>query len=228
LIQSTLLGEEGLNDVGISAAVLIPLPFFSELTFQALRGMTPAFDSPSPNDWIGLGHWKNLWDLSDELTLEAGLSYAAGPNALRGRTELGGADLTLKWRPAEGGKYHSWIFAGEYLSRRYEQPSVSPENGSGFDVWGQYQFAERWAALARYDHVFASGVNAEVNPNALAPESVQKGTVGLSFSATEFSSYRLEYSETEGHKNPTSDETRERKFFFQANFTIGAHPAHAY
>lgn len=111
LVNTTLLGDEGLNDVGVSAAVLLPTNWFSELTLQYLRGEgeNEEFNSPTPGDGVELAHWKNLWDLSDALTFEVGLSYAGGTNQLGTTTQLSGADLTFKWRPASGGKYQSWI-----------------------------------------------------------------------------------------------------------------------
>lgn len=226
--NTALLGDEGLNDVGVSAAVLLPTSWFSEFTVQYLRGEgeNKEFNSPTPSDAVGLGHWKNLWDLSDSLTMELGGSYAQGANSIGGKTSLTGADLTFKWRPVSGGKYHSWILAGEYLNRTLEQPNSTEENGTGWNVWGQFQFAERWAVAARYDHLKVDGSNSAVNSNALDNITTPKYSTALVFNATEFSSYRLEYNQGEG---PTkAGETVERKIFLQANFTIGAHPAHSY
>jgi hypothetical protein len=191
------------------------------------EGENLEFHSASPSDGVGLGHWKNLWDLSDALTLELGASYARGPNDVGGATALAGADFTFKWRPPAGGKYHSWIFAGEYLDRRLEQAGAADEHGYGGDVWGLYQFAQRWAAMARFDHLDANGGNAGVNPNALANVTTRKYSAALAFNATEFSSFRLEYDQAEGPLSATG-ESVERKIYLQGNFTIGAHPAHAY
>jgi hypothetical protein len=52
-------------------------------------------------------------------------------------------------------------------------------------------------------------------------------TGALVFNATEFSSFRLQYEYGEGPIGPKG-ETVERKYLLQANFTIGAHPSHAY
>jgi hypothetical protein len=227
--NTSLLGDEGLNDVGLSAAVLLPFSWYSEVTGQYLRGEgeNQEFNSPSPGDAVGLGHWKNLWDLSDAMTMEVGASYAQGKNSLRADTTLAGADLTFKWRPTSGGKYHSWILAGEYLNRKLEQPGVNAEKGDGWNAWGQYQFTERWAGLARYDHLKVEGADSTVNTNALQNITTKKYSAALVFNATEFSSYRLEYNYVDGPAS-AAGETIERKIYLQANFTIGAHPSHAY
>ena len=229
LANSALLGEEGLADVGVSAAFLIPVNWYSEVTGQYLRGEgdNTEFNSATPGDAVGLAHWKNLWDLTDDLTMEVGASYAQGNNSLGGTTSLTGGDLTFKWRPANGGKRHSAILAGEYIGRRLDQPGTTTERGEGWNSWGQYQFAERWAALARYDHLQASGANATVNTNALMNGDTDKYSAGLKFLATEFSSYTLEYDYAYGTPSLTGDKA-EHKIYLQANFTIGAHPAHSY
>lgn len=229
VVNSLLLGDEGLNDIGISAAVLLPLSWFSEFTAQYLRGEgeNSEFKSPSPGDGVGLGHWKNLWDLSDALTMELGASYASGANSIRGGTSLLGTDLTWKWRPVSGGKYQSWMLAAEYIARRLEQPTRGDENGIGWNIWGKYQVAERWELLGRYDQVTAEGGDSGVNSNALTNITTKKYSAAVILSATEFSSYRLEYNQAEGPAS-ASGERVERKLYLQANFTIGAHPSHSY
>jgi len=230
VVNSVLLGDEGLNDVGLSVAVLLPVSWFSELTGQYLRGEgeNDEFNSPTPSDAVGLGHWKNLWDLSDALTMEAGASYAQGENSLGGQTKLAGADLTFKWRPTAGGKYNSWILGGEYIHRSYEQgPNAADETAGGWDAWGQYQFAERWAVIARYDHLDVDGSLPAINPNALPDITTKKYSAALEFKATEFSSYKVEYDYGDGPISPGGDRI-EHKFYLQANFTIGAHPSHGY
>lgn len=228
VVNTALLGDEGLNDVGLSAALFLPFPWYSEFTLQFLRGEgeNEEFKSPTAGDGVGLAHWKNLIDLSEALTLELGASYAQGNNYLFMPTKIGGADFTFKWRPSEGGKYQALIFAGEYIERHLDQ-GTETEKGRGGDVWTQYQFAERWTAGLRYDQLDVSGSDAAVSSSPLDNITTRKWTVNLTFLPSEFSSYRLEYSRTDGPSS-TSGETTENKVYLQANFTIGAHPAHAY
>lgn len=229
LANTVLLGDEGLNDVGVSAAVLFPAPWFSEFTIQYLRGEgeNAEFNSPTPGDGVGLAHWKNLWDLSESLTFELGASYAKGGNDLAAETDLAGADVTFKWRPTEGGKYISLILASEYLGRnRTDGPTGDKEKAQGWNAWTQFQFAERWAVVARAEGTTVR--NETGNAVFLGDESLTRTTAGFVFNATEFSSYRLEYSETNGFAANANGDTKEQKLLIQANFTIGAHPAHSY
>ncbi|NUM88417.1 MAG: hypothetical protein HUU37_04355 [Bdellovibrionales bacterium] len=223
-----LLGGEGINDVGLSAAVLLPTPWFLELTGQYLRGEgeNAQFNSPAPTDFVGVARLRNLWDLSDALTFELGGSYARGNNSLRANTAMAGTDLTFKWRPSGGSK--ALVFAAEGIQRRVGQPGASmDEKGRGWNVWGKYQFTQRWAVLARQDVLRVRGADSAVNANALENRITRKYTAGLIFVPTEFSSLQAEYSLASGPVNATTGHV-ERKYYLQANFAIGAHPAHAY
>lgn len=227
LANASLLGEEGLNDAGLSAGILLPAPWFSELTLEYLRGKgeNEEFHSPTPGEGVGLAHWKNLFDLSDDLTVEIGVSYAQGENSYRETTSLSGADWTLKWRPSEGGRYRSLVWSIEYLGRHQSQPGVPQEKGSGVTTWLQYQFAERWASLYRYDTL---SMKDSFDPLSLPNETWQRHSLAVVFSPSEFSSFKLEADQrTGGPKNAKGDGV-ERSLFLQANFTIGAHAAHAY
>lgn len=227
LANTKLLGDEGLNDVGLSAAILIPAPWFTEFTLQYLRGKgeNEEFNSPTPSDGVGLIHWKNLLDLTEDLTLEVGASYAQGGNSYRKTTSLTGADLTLKWRPSEGGRYKSLTWATEYLGRTQSQEGVDPEKGNGVATWLQYQFAERWSALYRYDTLVMKDTFDPVN---LPNDTWRRHSVALVYAPSEFSSYKLEADQRTGGPANANGETTEKTIFVQANFTIGAHPAHAY
>lgn len=229
LANSKLLGDEGLNDVGLSAAALLPIPWFSEITVQALRGEgeNAEFNSLNNGDSVGLVRWTNLWDLNDELTFELGASTAQGNNYLRTTTRLQGADLTFKWRPTSGGKYQSGILAFEGLRRQIEQPGTLAETSQGGSVWGQYQFAQRWQAGLRIENLNTENADTAANSLALPNFHSKRSNANITFSPTEFSSYRLEIGQGDLPPN-TKNETKEQRISFQANFTIGAHPSHGY
>jgi hypothetical protein len=226
LANTKLLGD-GLNDAGGSAAILVPTRWYDEITVQYLRGQNSnaEFSSPSPGGGLGLVHWKNLFDLSDDLTMEAGASYVSGGNSYGSTTTLTGADLTFKWRPSQGGLYKSVAWTSEYLGRTQSQASQPNEQAGGLASWVQYQFAERWAALYRYDNL---GVKNSYTITSLPNVNLERHSIAMSFSPSEFSSYKTEIFQTSGGSPNTSNQYNEYAFFLQANFTIGAHPAHAY
>ena len=226
LTNDKLLGN-GVNDAGLSAAILLPSSWFDELTFQYLRGQNgmTEFSSPSPGGGLGVVHWKNLVDLTDATTMEVGVSYVSGGNSYSATTTLSGADLTFKWRPSDGGRYKSLLWATEYLSRTQSQNSLPNEQAGGIASWLQFQFAERWTALYRYDNL---GVKNSYTVATLPNDNWERHSVALNYAPSEFSSYKAELFQTTGGPPNSSNQTVEYAFFLQANFTIGAHPAHAY
>ncbi|MBX2995822.1 MAG: hypothetical protein KF681_13410 [Bdellovibrionaceae bacterium] len=227
LANKALLGDEGLNDAGVSAAWLTPLSWYSELTLQVLRGQgeNEQFKSPRTGDNVGLAHWKNLWDLSDDLTVEVGASYAQGGNSFRETTSMAGGDLTFKWRPSANGRSASLIWGTESLQRVREQAGVDNERASGWSSFVQYQFAERWAGLYRYDTL---NVKDSFDPTALANDDYFRHSVGVVHNMTEFSSLKLEYNSRRGGPANANGDDEEKSIFLQASFTIGSHPSHSY
>src|SRR5262249_40536311 len=156
------------------------------------------------------------WDLSDDTTLEWGLSGATGANDVESHTDIYGTDVTVKWRPAQGGKYHALIWASEFMNG---QKNLNPDGYSktrgGYSLL-QGQAAERWWVQARTEYV-------ETYASAVATTDIQrKHSALIAFVPTEFSGWRLQYDHlTDGRDTP------EQKVSLQLNITIGAHPAHA-
>src|SRR3989338_6628402 len=80
-VNRFFFGAEGFKELGVELSVLFPTPWFSELTFELLHGANEDnFNSPRPEDFVYLGHWKNAFDLTPNLTLQAGVSGAFGYN----------------------------------------------------------------------------------------------------------------------------------------------------
>ncbi|MGE0614573.1 MAG: hypothetical protein AB7P04_02945 [Bacteriovoracia bacterium] len=215
LANQNILGDEGMNDVGLSGAVLIPASWFMEFTLQVMSGQeADLYKSAHPNDLVTVAHFKNLWDLSAATTMELGLSGATGWNQWDGRSNVYGADLTFKFRPTEGGKYRSLSWSTEYLA----QAAQNNPNGSGLGglaTWLQYQFAERWWVQGRYDFL---GL-----PVSDAFGIKNKQSLLLGFFPSEFSALRAQYDHLADDAGPD-----EHRMTLQYNISIGAHPAHAY
>src|SRR5215831_18290860 len=93
-------GTDGLNDEGVSLSWLIPnKAFYQELVFQTTAGFSesPAFARSEDNHLVYLGHLKNFFTLTDNATLEFGLTGISGPNDSARTTNIGSFDLTYKY-----------------------------------------------------------------------------------------------------------------------------------
>ncbi|MDO8461256.1 MAG: hypothetical protein Q7S98_00180, partial [Deltaproteobacteria bacterium] len=81
LANRYFLGVEGLTELGGELSLLLPTPWFSELSFAMLQGENADnFDGGRKQDFAYLGHWTNTVDLTDDLTVQSGFSGAFGFN----------------------------------------------------------------------------------------------------------------------------------------------------
>ncbi len=221
LIYQQLVGDEGLNESAVSAAILIPTSWYSEIVLQGISlANENLFQSPSSGQTGALAHLKNLWDLTDDLTLELGLSGITGKNQFDKTSTLLAGDLTLKWRLAEGGKYHAFIWSNEFLDGKRKgltdaTTGEQAEHLGGMASWIQYQFAARWWIQTRYEYL-----------GLPHPASIpfQNKRSALCFFPSEFSGIRFQYDNLQTQGQAKEDHT----FTLQFNVSIGAHPAHAY
>lgn len=212
-----LFGEEGLNDEGASISWLLPnKAFYQELVFQTTAGLSesPAFTRGEGNHLVYLAHFKNFFTLSDNATLELGLTGISGPNDSSRITNIAAGDLTYKWKPVQMNTYHSVTWQSEfYYSNNHNVPGSSI-NSFGLYSFLEYQLAKTWFLTARYDY-------AEKPFKKSIKEQAYSLTAG--WYATEFSKIELE-------AKTTDDNIQSR--FYQAwlrwIFVIGAHGAHQY
>jgi len=212
------LGDEGLNDEGFSLSWLVPNPFdfFQELTFEATSGPveSPSFARSPKSKYLFLGRLKNFWDLTDNATLELGLTGVTGPNDSTFSTAIGAIDLTYKWKPLQFNTYHSLVWQTELL---YSDAKYS--GSESVRSWGMYsaltyQIDKRYFLTGRFDYSNLPSSSAVVE---------RAYSVTLGWYATEFQKIELQA------KTTTSNF---QKQFAQAMlrwiFVIGAHGAHAY
>lgn len=222
LVGTAVFGEESLGEVGLELSYLFPLPWYMVLTAGGYNGDNELqFASPNQYDLLGAASLKNLFDLTDDAALEVGLSYAAGNNAARRLAQVVGAYAMLKWRPARHFRDRGLVVVAEALyatrpNTAYAiDPALTDPSVGGAYVYAQVRLAQRWYAGARYDYL---GLPNEAIGNA------QRGSAILVYAPSEFSAIRLQGEAT---KRPDAPEI-EYAALLQLNFTIGAHPAHAY
>ena len=107
----------------------------------------------------------------------------------------------------------SFLGRGELVWSRRDQPG-GLQKAFGFYASGDYQFARRWTAGARYDR-------SDRADDAALRDSGQ--SLLLTFRPTEFSLVRGHYRRTRFAIGETANE-----FMLQFLFAIGAHGAHPF
>jgi hypothetical protein len=225
LVTENLLGgDEGITDAGLSVARLISNPWlFLEATGQVFRGdAEDVFQAQKRGDVSFVGHLRGYRDLSESTNLDVGVSYARGHNDSgvedgidigRFVTDLHGIDATVRWKPLRRAIYNSFLGRAEFVWSRREQPDAL-QKALGLYVSGDYQFARRWFAGARYDRSNRAD-DAAVHDTG--------GSLLLTFKPSEFSLVRGQYRRTSYAFGETANE-----FLFQFLFAIGAHGAHPF
>ena len=216
--ENLVNGEEGISDMGLSLARILPAPgnFFLEATAQVFAGNSGTlFQATGRKDVSFVGHLRGYQDLTDNSNLEIGYSHARGHNELGSeyKTTLNGADLTLRWKPLARSIYTSFLWRTEAVWSRRDQLD-GPQRSFGLYSSVDFRLNQRWTVAARYDW-------SERASNA------QQLDRGASFLATywfsEFSQLRGQFRRVryDGHKD--ASELR-----LQLSFVFGAHGAHAF
>jgi hypothetical protein len=209
-------GEEGLNDEGASLSWLLPTKkVYQELIFQATAGNSesPSFHRGDSAGFIYLAHLKNFFTLSENATLELGVTGITGPNAASGNTNILAGDLSYKWKPVKMNTYKSLTWQSEFF---YSNAKYSGFESNSFGLYSflQYQIAKRWFMTGRYDY-------AQKPYDKNIVEQAYSVTAG--WYATEFQKIELEGKTTNVNVDPGYNQV-----WLRWIFVIGAHGAHQY
>jgi hypothetical protein len=209
-------GEEGLADSGISVSKLILNPvMFLEATGEVYRGSSGVFESHSRGDLSYVGRLRGYRDVSESSNLDVGASIAWGKNDVGPSfdTRIVAVDASFRYRPLRRAIYRRFLGRTELFWSRREQEDATP-SAVGMYASGDYQFARRWFAGARYDW------SERANDASL----VDKGpSLLLTYWPSEFSQVRSQYRRIRYAEGTTSNE-----LLFQFLFSIGAHGAHVF
>ena len=210
-------GEEGLNDEGASLSWLAPTKsFYQELIFQATAGASesPSFYRGDNNHFVYLGHLKNFFTLSDNATLELGLTGITGPNDSSKNTNIAAVDLTYKWKPVQMNTYKSFTWQSEFFYSNAKYSAGKAHNSFGLYSFIEDQVAKRWFLTGRYDY-------AQRPYNKSILEQAYSFTAG--WYATEFQKIEIEGKHTSVNAEPDYNQA-----WLRWIFVIGTHGAHQY
>ncbi|MEO5897387.1 MAG: TonB-dependent receptor [Vicinamibacterales bacterium] len=214
--KNLLGGDEGLADSGISLSKLIPNPaLFLEATGEVYRGSSGVFESQARSDISWLARLRGYRDITESTNLDIGASYARGTNDIGNERTTGifAVDASIRYRPLQRAIYRRFLGRTElFWSRREQEDGTIP--AFGMYVSGDYQFARRWFAGARYDW------SERANDASLKDKG---SSLLLTFWPSEFSQIRGQYRHVTYGEGVKGNE-----LLFQFLFSIGAHGAHVF
>jgi len=233
-VTRAYFGDEGLVEKGFEATWVPDLPFYLEVLGGAFNGdNTDAFGRGRISEPLLTGRLRTFFEPADEHAVQLGVSVASGVTAARQRNTLPGFDVRYKYRP--DGWLHPLVTAGGegiWSIRRTERTrdftildtagdpvTITAGNHHTNTRFGYYAYAEiqpwkRWAFGARYDYteLLVRGREQAIEPY-------------VSFWPSEFLRFRAGYKLTD---RSTGTARSLDEWFFQASFTLGAHPAHPF
>lgn len=239
LSQARFLGEEGLNDLGISASVLLPTgDVYTKLTVDLLRGGAIA-NAAGITDTTGAkpfyansARLMGFFTLTDESDLEVGVSTLTGIHDPYNRDRFWyvNGDFKYKYKPS---MYTSLVLQGEYLYNTrpaaenqaftpFRNAAGAPEtrtiNSSGMYLYADYQFFKLFSVGARYDwsETPYSSDDRASSVSVFAGYYPVEETLGL----------RLEYQHLKTETPAAS--TQVNTIALQVLFSLGPHKAHPF
>ncbi|MGH7187045.1 MAG: hypothetical protein ACREIB_12310 [Pseudomonadota bacterium] len=221
--QNLVGGEEGISLSGVSLSRLIAnSALFLEATGEAYFGNSEVFASPERSKLTYVGRLRAYRDVTEGTNLDVGGSFAFGPSAGTPElsafaddvTRLVGFDATFRYRPLRRAIYRRFLARTELVWSRHRSGGLWGETSFGFYGSGEYQFARRWFAGARYDR------SARAFDNTLIDTG---GSATLTFWPSEFNQVRGQY-----RRINYGDGVKANEFLFQILFSIGAHGAHVF
>jgi hypothetical protein len=209
-------GDDGISQPGFSVSKLLPNKLlFLEATGEVYGGSSDVFHSSERSQLTYIGRVHGYRDLTEGTNLDLGTSIAYGhtdlePDATR---QLVGIDAAFRWRPLRRAIYRRFIARSELI---WGSDRLTARRPTSFGTYlsGEYQFAQRWYAGARFDY-------SERAANPLLHD--KGGAALLTFWPSEFSQIRGEYRRTSYAEGTTANE-----LLFQFLFAIGAHGAHTF
>lgn len=222
------MGEEGLNQIGISASWLMPAVTaqVNELVLEVTNSQNEVlFSGDEYSLPATLLRFKNYYDLNPDTYLEWGLSGIAGTNDSLGFTfdqshrwtYMAGLDLTISWRPLKQALYRGLIWRTELFYVKKEVMNQNRITALGGYSYLDYRLGRRFIAGLRGDYA---------QPLVLENEDqyIWQLIPYVTFWQSEFVFFRLEYSHLQG-KNM---ETEDNRFTLQLNWSLGPHKHEKY
>jgi hypothetical protein len=156
-----------------------------------------------------------------------------------GSSDTAIADFVWKWAPNGNARETNFKVQGEYFWRRERGELTYDKDGAlgltqtdayratqqGFYVQGVWQFMPHWRVGARYDRLDPGSIDYGANAALLETPSFKprRYSVMLDYSPSEFSRFRLQYSQSKVQADVTDDQ-----IFLQYILTLGAHGGHKF
>lgn len=238
LSHTRFMSEEHFSGAGGELSALLPLPWYAMVLGQVfgtnkglgLRSSSFATVDLSSSgrtdgleDFVYIGRLVNFVDLSDDWSLNVGVSGAWGqsPYVPDNFTNLYGADVYLKWRPISTGEGAMAVgITGEYVLRDTQVPGDSVRDHGGY-LQVDFQLDRYWITSVRGDWV--GRVQGPAPAGSPMAGRQQRGSLMVGYMPTHFSKIRLQLDAGKDRQNDATIAG-----FVQLEVSAGEHGAHVF
>jgi hypothetical protein len=221
LVHEKFFGPEGVIDSGLEYSVLLPLPFYLDVTAGICNGFTyghahNAGEKPiKPTRYGRIATFASFRDIDIQPAVSGLARQAADGESM----ELLGLEYTMK---VPSGGFDKLLLQAEIWERNVRPKDGELERAVGYYIYPQYDFHSRIQAGIRYDYLSTISLRDANGKHMDNAESAYVPTVALK--PSEFSTLRIAFNILE--KTISRAKSSNRSVELQGTFVLGAHPAH--
>ncbi|WCL48358.1 hypothetical protein [Leptospira sp. GIMC2001] len=243
IVHEKLMDREAVEDTGGEVSFLIP--FFEKFTQELVLGATNGRywghthnGGLNKNNPMFYAHLKNFYYIGDNWGAQFGgtaVRFEPDPASNAERRQYG-LDAVLRWNRSN---LRSFILMSELWYRENRFPkttnpdllikeAVPMDTQWGYYIFLDYQFAQQWLIGYRYD--FFNVPNLRDSQGNFARNAVEANTIQVTYRPSEFSFIRIstERRYTADFSRNDNEEFVDYRYYVQATFLLGSHPAHQY
>ncbi len=225
IIYKALFGPDSISDPGIQLQWVAPTDTYIMAGIEGMQGSnTRSFGDIEENN-LYISYLKSSLDLTDNLSVLGGVSWAHGKTTEKKSSDVYGVDLTFR---NQLGSYSALTWQSEYLQRNKDTNDtiVKTQKQGGLYSELVYQYNNNYSAGVRYEKITKNDTDLSAY-SGIDTSNLDKYTAMVQYKPFPFSRLRLEYSH-----DRTKVIAGQRKDVDTAMLTLniaaGAHGAHAY
>jgi len=222
LIYKGFFGPDSISDAGIQLQWVAPTDIYIMLGAEAMQGASKKSFGDTDENNLYVTYIKSSLDISDNLSVLGGLSYAHGKNTTKKSTDIYGADLTFR---EQLGSYSALIWQSEYL-KRDKDIQTHIDKQAGFYSELVYQYNNNYSYGARYEAITKNNTNLSAY-NGINTDNLDRYTAKIDYHPFPMSRLRLSYT-YDRSKVIAGGRKDIQEVMLSLNIAAGAHGAHDY
>ena len=225
IIYKALFGPDMISDPGLQVQWVAPTDTYIMAGVDAMQGTNDRSFGDTEKSNLYVGYLKSSLDLTDNLSVLGGVSWAHGETDQKKNSDVYGVDLTFR---DQLGSYSALTWQSEYLQRNKDTNATMNATQKQGGLYSElvYQYNNNYSAGVRYEKITKNDTDLSAY-SGMDTGNLDKYTAMVQYKPFPFSRLRLEYSH-----DRTKVIAGQRKDVDTAMLTLniaaGAHGAHAY